>query len=101
MDTIYTPAEFLEAAYKLGFVVKVTLCLGLYRNFTPGDCDQYCETESDALCLLHKAPLKGGSVWGSTSDGIGGAIALSSGRAEFKKSGTGKRWLKQLEKLIA
>jgi hypothetical protein len=65
--------------------------VSLVTDFTPGDAAEYREVESRALALLACiSRTKPGSVWGSTSDGVGGHVALTSGKFVINKSGCRK-----------
>lgn len=67
--------------------------LTLSREFEAGDRDAYVATECAAFSLICEAPTVGpGSTWGSTSDGIGGHVALSSGSFTLKRSGVSKNF---------
>jgi hypothetical protein len=61
--------------------------------FTPGDVDEFVAAEALAHDAIAEAPTtRNGSVWGTTSDGVGGHIALTSGRFKLKASGVSKRF---------
>lgn len=67
--------------------------IALETVFTPGDLDAYIAAESNAFALISKVPrVSGGSTWGSTSDGVGGHAALTSGRFHLCVSGVSKRF---------
>jgi hypothetical protein len=75
--------------------------LTVSKSFTPGDLDAYVNIEGDCygiLDMLHTTSA--GSVWGSTSDGVGGHVAVTDGYYVINKSGGDKRVLSALAKMI-
>jgi hypothetical protein len=73
----------------------------IYRNdvievetsFTPGDANAYMAAESAATALLRVVPrVTYGTTWGSTSDGVGGHAALTSGQFYLAVSGVSRRF---------
>lgn len=62
-------------------------------TFAPGDRDAYIAAEVNAGYLLREVPrVSYGSTWGSTSDGVGGHAALTSGVFHLCVSGVSKRF---------
>jgi hypothetical protein len=93
--------DFLSMARSEGFdvsvrgeVVTISKTIGVNNN------DGFCHCDTYAPMILSRAPLKGGSVWGTDGGSIGGAVALNTGRFVMNKSGSGKRFLKALQKLL-
>lgn len=98
-----TKAEGIDWGAKAraaGFTVKVKdyggtggVIVSLTKTFAPGDTDAYIDTENEANFLLWEVPVVAyGSKWGSTSDGVGGHAALTSGNFELLQSGISKRF---------
>lgn len=99
-----TPADlaikFRDACQREGYTYS-------YRNevvtvnikFTPNDREAYCKADSTAYSLIALVPASGGSIWGTTSDGIGGAVGMKGGYYTLNKSGVKKRFLAALVKL--
>lgn len=62
-------------------------------TFAPNDRDAYIRAEVEAGYLLRDVPrVTYGTTWGSTSDGVGGHAALTSGRFHLCVSGVSKRF---------
>jgi hypothetical protein len=71
-----------------GGIVRVSI------TFEPGDVAAYCAAEELAHDLIAQVPTTAaGSVWGTTSDGVGGLSALKDGRMVLKASGVSKRFV--------
>ena len=97
-----TAEKFLNACHERGFCAEVQgTVVKVNCRFTPGDADAYVQVEGQATMLLDMLGAKGGSMWGSTSDGIGGAVALNSGKFRLCVSGVPKRVSNALVKLLA
>lgn len=72
------------------------------RTFEAGNSAEYIKTEGAAFALLRDVPRSyPGSTWGSTSDGVGGHAALTSGRFHLCVSGVSATFAKQVRKLVA
>jgi hypothetical protein len=57
-------------------------------RFTPGDRQAYMLAEGRCLEILRMfRQVRGGSTWGTTSDGVGGHAGLAEGRCRINKSG--------------
>lgn len=90
--------KFLNACNQYGFSYEIASdhVIRIIKDFTPGDsevftmCDMYV---GDVLALI---PLRGGSIWGTDGNSVGGAIALKNGRFVMNKSGDGIRFIKAL-----
>lgn len=96
-------SEFLTTPKKLGARVRVEReVVSLEGSFEAQNPEAYMAFENACLDLLIRASSRSrsGSVWGSTSHSVGGAIALDNGFATFKSSRCGLRFLKQLSKLL-
>jgi len=62
--------------------------------------DDYVTAEFDASILFDGVPTtRDRNIWGSTSDGIGGALAIQSGNFRMCISGVRKGFTKELMKL--
>lgn len=84
--------------------VKLTICANgvvtAHKTFTPGDTSEYCKAETDVSIVLSKVPRSNpGSVWGTDSGSVGGAIGCKNGLMELNKSGCNKNVLRELAKL--
>lgn len=95
-------ANIKEAAAKYGFTLEVRGgVLTVTKRFTPCDNHAYVCTEGDAYSIVGMLKqTEPGSTWGSTSDGIGGHVALQSGNFILNKSGGSVRVLNALKKLM-
>lgn len=114
--TTTNAAEFLSRATELGFSVRSenvnaraggkaladSWLVELTTTFDAGDAAAYVGTEIEALRLLGDVPRPyAGTTWGSTSDGVGGHAALSSGSFRLCSSGVSASFAKALAKAIA
>lgn len=90
------------AADKYGFQLEVRGdVLTVHKSFAPGSKDGFCECDmmyGSVLGLLPRSTP--GSEWGTDGGGIGGMVALNSGRFKMNKSGGSKRVLKALAKML-
>jgi hypothetical protein len=100
-----TPADQARAIRALASVhnVRVTAHNGgvvtVTARFEPGDEKAYAEAERSCNAVLSMVrQTRAGSVWGSTSDGVGGLIAINRGVYTLNKSGADKRVIKILAK---
>jgi len=67
--------------------------ISLTKVFAPDDTDAYIDAENAAQFLLAEVPkVAYGSTWGSTSDGVGGHAALTTGFFILNASGVSKRF---------
>lgn len=94
--TIEDGKKFAQEARSQGFSVTGNGgVIKLHATFTPHDNAAFCGLENCAMSLLIDAPsVTPGSIWGSTSDGVGGAAALHSGKFTLCASGLSKRFVK-------
>jgi hypothetical protein len=66
--------------------------VSVYGNFTPGDKAAYVTIENRANEILRMfRQVRNGSVWGTDSGSVGGALALGKGKFLLNKSGCEKR----------
>jgi len=104
VDVKVAAAEFVSAATKDGWriSIKSDSVVAISKNFTPNDMKAYVDADMMAYVILSHVPLKGGSVWGSTSDGIGGIVAARNGHYVLNKSGSsGKKFLAAVSMVLA
>lgn len=88
----------IAVANDIQVTVRGTI-LTLEKSFTPEDLSAYMSTENAANHIFSLAPMTTpGSVWGSDSGSIGGAIACQNGYFKLNKSGVSKRILNALKK---
>jgi hypothetical protein len=67
-------------------------------SFTPGDASAYITMESNARVILSKFRwVRAGSVWGTDSGSVGGAVGLKGGYVTMNKSGCEKRLAREFE----
>lgn len=64
--------------------------------FTKGDREAYVTADMTAGDVLSLVPARGGSVWGTTSDGVGGYCGRENGYYRLNKSGCAKRFTTEL-----
>ena len=100
MNEKLTPAEFLALCKKNGITIERTSpVLSLFKKFTPGNCAEYADAESDVSILYSVPCTSGGSIWGTDGGSIGGAIGMKDGYMRLNRSGVSKKFLKELAKL--
>lgn len=86
--------------YEFSVDIRGTI-IELKRSFKERSNHTYIELEAAAdriLSLIKQTTA--GSTWGSTSDSVGGALALQNGVFRMCKSGCSKRLLAQIQKLM-
>jgi hypothetical protein len=67
-------------------------------SFTPGDSSAYITMESNARAILAKFRwTSSGSIWGTDSGSVGGAVGLKNGYVTMNKSGCEKRLSREFE----
>lgn len=97
--------EFIRSTQTMGLPWYVTLdrdVVTISTTFTPGDNDAYIDADGEAYPLLSDLPrTRPGSTWGTTSDGVGGAVGRDNGYYRLNVSGVDKRVLKALAIEIA
>lgn len=95
-------ANILSVASRLGWQVEVRgSILTISKKFTPGNMEQYVDADGEYYFILeHLKSTSPGSIWGTTSDGIGGLSAINSGCYVANKSGGSVRVLNALKKMI-
>lgn len=94
---------FYNAARAAGFDVLIMPAGGvvrIQRLFEKGDAVLFNTCDARYQDVLALVPLKGGSVWGTDGASVGGYAALQNGRFVMNKSGSGKRFLAALEKVL-
>lgn len=103
MSTTTTPTEiaknFAARAKARGFEVEISDrgVVTISLDFAPNDRSAYVAADMDAYPLLMLLPQTSpGSVWGTTSDGIGGHAGLTGGYYRLSKSGVSKRVISAL-----
>lgn len=103
-DTIHkaTPREiadaFLLSCRTLGWRPSLhNDVVTIVTTFDPGDNDAYVTADGEAYAILSDLPRTGsGSTWGTTSDGVGGAVGRDNGYYKLNVSGVNKRVLAAL-----
>lgn len=94
------PLAFINHCKNYGITIERTSpVLTLTKRFTPSN-EGFTQAETD-VSIIYEAPGSGGSVWGTDGGSIGGMVAMQSGLFKLNKSGVKKRWLVQLQKLMA
>jgi len=98
-----TALAIKAAADKFGFQLEVRGgILTVHKSFTPGSNDGFVECDMMYYSVLGLLPrTEPGSDWGTDGGGIGGMVALNSGRFKMNRSGGSKRVLNALAKLVA
>lgn len=93
---------FVEHCQKHNFGISIrNEVISITTKFEKGNRDTYTQIENQAMSLLHFLKMvRPGSIWGSTSDGIGGYIAIENGNFVLNKSGCSKRVLNAIEKML-
>lgn len=93
---------FKTKCNEFGFSIEVkSNVVSITKKFEVENTEEYLDCEELALTLMDMVPLKGGSIWGTTSDTVGSISALKHGRFVLNKSGfTGKRFINALSKII-
>ena len=87
-------------AYGWSYDASSDTVIRIFKKFTPGDLNAFTLCDSQYFSILCKAPMKGGSVWGTDGGGIGGMAAIRDGHFQMQKSGTSaKRFMKALRGL--
>jgi len=107
MTTKPSPIEIAksikEAAAKYGFTLEVRGgILTVHKSFPAGSNEGFRDCDMMYYSVLGLLPrTKDGSDWGTDAGGIGGMVALNSGRFTMNRSGGSKRILAALAKLGA
>jgi hypothetical protein len=97
-----TALAIKAAADKYGFQLEVRGgILTVHKSFTPGSNDGFVECDMMYGSVLGLLPRTSpGSDFGTDGGGIGGMVALQSGRFKMNRTGGSLRVLKALEKLM-
>ena len=95
--------ETVYRATQLGVDLEVrgpVLCAR--KKFTPGDVPAAEKSSSEVWSVIMTAvTVSTGSIWGTTLDGVGGAVGLDKGEMVLNRSGCSKRYLAALDKLLS
>ena len=94
----YSPQDWYAEAIQDGFdvIVKGDLVI-LRQSFPAGSNADYVRVDGDASFLMYALPqTRAGSIWGTTSDGVGGFSAIKNGVYNIKASGISKTFIKGL-----
>lgn len=91
--------NFIAEAHRNGFAYSVRgEVVTINTVFTAGDREAYVKADMVAGDVLSLVPAGCGSVWGTTSDGVGGYAGLQGGYYRLNKSGCAKRFVNELSK---
>lgn len=93
-------AQFSGLCRRYGWTYNVRPnVIEIRKTFTAGSKREFTDADMEYGTILDAAPLRGGSVWGTDGGGIGGMVALQTGRFSMKKSGSGVAFTKALAAL--
>lgn len=95
-------AMFDEECKKYGFGYSYTdSVITINQSYRPGDNAAYVAADMIAADILSIVPVtkSDSSVWGTTSDGIGGYSGLNGGYYRLNKSAPKKSFVKELRLL--
>lgn len=98
-----TPDEFLEFCKRFDITVARNEdgMVTLEKSFTPDNPSQYATAEAVVFQAMMSVPqTAAGSIWGTTSDGVGGYSGQLHGKMVLNKSGVSKRWQAKLNKTV-
>lgn len=93
---------FAEECEKYGFRFEVTdSVVTIHQTYSAGDTAAYVAADMIAADILSIVPVtkSDSSVWGTTSDGIGGYSGLNGGYYRLNKSAPKKSFVKELRYL--
>lgn len=84
--------QFVDSCESTGWqiVVKEGNVVTLHKSFQAENNREYILADIEGESLIRSLPQRGGSIWGTLSDGVGGYAALRSGRYTINASGV--RW---------
>ncbi len=97
-----TATAFLSAATAAGFFVLVQKdqrIVRISKQFPKGNAEAYADCDMQGPRLLSMLDARGGSMWGSTGDSVGGAVALQKGHYHLKVSGVPQRVVNVLNRM--
>ncbi len=100
--TLITPHDFYAQATLNGVrLARVDDIITLWKSFEAGNVTQYLEAEDVCYRIIRLVPCsRPGSMWGTTSDGVGGYAGIQTGLMRLNRSGVNKNWLKQLSQYL-
>jgi len=92
--------EFKSTCEKYGFTYSFTpSVIRVFKTIPIGDHIAFRECDMMVGSVLSKAPLRGGSEWGTDGGSIGGMTAINTGKFQMNKSGSGKAFINALAKI--
>jgi len=92
---------FVDVCTSRGWQIEVrNSVVSISKRLSPGDNGAYVDCDMDAFYILNKLPLRGGSIWGTTSDSIGGYSGLTRGEYVLNKSGNTPKKLFEAIRLL-
>jgi hypothetical protein len=95
-------SEFLTTTAKYGWTVSRVRggVVEITKLIKPGCNESFVTADMEYYSILSMAPGKGGSIWGTDGGGIGGMVAMNTGRFVMKKSGVNKSFIKKLSQQV-
>ncbi len=96
-------AKFIADCQAAGFHIvsangTVVKCAA---NFQAGNKEQYCKLDGEAEFLMSSLKATtAGSIWGSTSDGVGGVAAINNGVYLINRSGVSAQLVNAIAKAM-
>jgi hypothetical protein len=102
MKSAIIARNVIEAAATRGWKISISgEIFSASKTFTPQSRSEYLTADQEYYSILSLIPkTRPGSIWGSTSDGIGGHVALGKGFYQINMSGGSKLVLKEIKKLL-
>jgi hypothetical protein len=97
-----TPAELMEYCTKNDIRIEVKdSIVTLVKFFQAGNQSEYISAEND-VSIVYSIPVikSDSSIWGTTSDGIGGFVGCKNGHMRINVSGVKKRFINELKTLL-
>ena len=81
--------QFVQYCESMGWqiVVKEGNVVTLHKSFQAENNQEYISADMEGEQLIRLLPQRGGSIWGTLSNGVGGYAALRSGRYVINASG--------------
>lgn len=91
-----------NAAARYGFTLEVRgSILTIRKSFEAGNVNAFVDCDMSYYSVLELLPrTNAGSDWGTDGGGIGGQVAINSGRFVMNRSGGSVRVLNALKKII-
>lgn len=95
--------ELVEFARERNFKIEVRgTIVTVSKFFEPNSKYGYADFEMLGAAIIYDIPAtRDRNVWGSTGDGIGGAVAMQRGHGALHLSGAKKTFLRELAKQTA